>query len=366
MNMIPFIVTLLVFSTINVDAQKAYSIFTADDGFEISRFVFNVAKEEDSVEVSWQWNTENILGIDLTGLQVFLHESPVSTGCTGDLYQSESYNDASHVNCTTNELGCIATNQGLNFWEGDLENEPFVLNGVTVEELVGLSVAIYNDSKPVLCANIYNSIMAIVRSGGLTIAGSRLNLFVELDGTVDSFTTSVEWNPAFTIDQIQIRENPAIDGNCSTTGDIFNPVGHNRTCAYGNLTCEAEQPDNDIPYNDNGRRLYGIFSYMNAQTLFCGGNRSLVVIFQNETEPSFCGTFSFTNGPIPVSCPTKEDENPTDGNSTLPEDENPTGGNSTGGNSTEIEVEVSSAIAGCPGQGYLFLVFFCMCAFYFQ
>lgn len=342
--MISFIVTLLALSTINVDAQtiqNAYAIFEDENGHQFGSMEFEAFMERrrpvsrvefplpltsshELARVMYYFDFENMTSLDegADDFQFFLHES-----CTGDVYQSESYNSSSNVNCTSNELGCIA---GMNFTDGDGDSGSFVLNGVTVQDLVGLSIGIHRNGELVFCTVIYNMIQAEV------LSRDSLNLNARFGGYMDDLYFEAGWNGEMQIDQILIFENPAIDGDCSTTGDIFNPAGHNRSCAYGNLTCELEEPDNDLHRTQLSSWIVS-FNYMNAQTLFCGGERSLVIFAGNQAEPYFCGTFNFTNGP--VICPTEDVD--------------------------EEDVDEGSAIARGPYQGYFFAVVFCLCAFHF-
>jgi len=342
MNMISFIVTLLVLSTVNVDAQRitdAYAIFNDGNGSTIGELEFYEVEHYDdrNMFIRFFWDFEDMPSLheNLDDLQFYLHES-----CTGDVYESESFNSESNVNCTNNEWRCIAETHGTNFTE-QRDDESFMFNGITIPDLVGLYFAIHLNDEVVACSKIYNRIKAevVIRKRG------DMYMQMSLTGQMEDLYFYATWtsNAGYKFSQIQIRENPAIDGNCSTTGNMFNPANHDRTCAYGNITCESDQPDNDIRLSEHSS--FGAnFNYMNAQTLFCVGEnyveRSVAFILENEAEPRFCGTFNFTNGPI--DC-TRE---PGDGDV----DEN----------------DDSSAIARGSYQGYLFAVVFCLCAFYFQ
>lgn len=324
-----FIVTLLVLLTFNVDAQtidEANAVFLDGNGhlFGLIGFVAQRDGEMDFVEVDYEFHFENMpnLNESASDLRMVLHDSRVTDDCRGDVSDLELFD------CTNNDFSCLDDSMFT-----ERRGEALRLDGATVGDLVGLSVAIYLDDSAVACADINNLVYAEIFSHK-DYEIDTLNLVVIMQDDFLGYPfTFARWNGNVKVSRIEFRENVPID--CSTIGDYVNPpAGYNGTCAYGDLICMADLPENrNVQSTSNS--VQGYFRHITAEALFCGGDISVVVFLENEIEPHFCGAFNFTNGP--VYCPP-----------------------------SLSDVDESSAVARGPYQGHFLAVVFCVFAFYVQ
>lgn len=290
--MVPFIVTLLVLSTLNVDAQIGFATFKDEDDLSFGEVVFSHELDDGlpyaSVMVNWM-NTDGSEFANRTHeYRMFIF---ASRDCGGFPYSNKRFNSGT---CPTGELDCKAREyDGQGLFKDLNQRKFFDLEHIAVEEILTFSLAIVVGPQTLYCANINQYLEAV--AGSDDDLGFRFIMTSGADGIVEIMAG---WNSEAdkVVSRIEIHESPVIDGDCSTTGDIFNREdGISRPCAHGDITCELEIAVGD-PF------ISGELDYLMFDHLFCHAERSVVVVFDGETEPNVCYNFNLTEGAV-AGCP---------------------------------------------------------------
>lgn len=351
--MVPFIVTLLVLSTLNVDAQTGFATFKDEDGLPFGVMSLEpVVDLINHVDVSMAWDViENSIVANNSGsFRMFIM---MSKDCTGFSYGGNDFN----MVCNGGELNCYS--EGILF-EDLGSTVSFRIPHIPIEDLVSYSLAIYQGAQVPYCAVINQYLVAATIRDKVPRDELSFQLVLtsgpEDDGIVQ---VSARWDPpTFNIARIGIHENPVIDGECSTTGGIFNHADHSGACAYGSISCEL--PNYENFFSDDGV-MEGVLPYMMFDHLFCHAERSVVVIL--EGGEAHCYNFVLREGAV-VGCPSQSPSATT--TTTATRSATTSASASASIPVVEEDIDESSAFAHGPYQGFFFAVVLCLCAFYFQ
>jgi len=356
--MVPFIVTLLVLSTLNVDAQIGVATFKDEDDLPFGVMSFEPAGDGEYVDVSMVWDViENSkVANDSSSFRMFIM---MSEDCTGFPYSVDNWN----LECRGGELDCFSEDELFSAENVDLGlTVSFKIPHIPIEDLLSYSLSIVQGSTDRYCAVINQYLTAETLDDESDGFGFSLLLTSgPLDGIVQVLAT---WSPVLTIDRIEIHENPVIDGDCSTTGDIFTN-GYRPGCEYGSISCELPKQAN---FESDDGEMSGELTHLMFDHLFCHAERSVVVILKGETEPHSCYNFDLTSGAV-AGCPSQSPSATRSATRSATSSATRSATISVSSSASMPVVEEddeSSAFARGPYQGFFFAVVFCLCAFYFQ